>query len=211
MTNLKINHYKWDLNNAKIIVAVTGTIASGKTTFANSLGKMGALVLNADKHAISQLEKNKPVYAKITKKFAGKSLNPDKTINKAFLARKIFSNKKLRIWLENIIHPYVLKKFKTEISKTNKKIIICDIPLLFEKNLADWFHLTVCVNAESKIRFKRAQKKGWTKNQFYKRSKNQLPGSEKMLKADINIDNSGTLPDLNKKAKRFYLLLKSLK
>lgn len=208
MSYPKINRYKWKLNNAKIVLGVTGTVSSGKTTLANYLGKMGALVLDADDYVSKQLKRQSPVYKKIVKKFSDRSLNPDGTINKTFLAEKIFSDEKLRTWLENILHPYILKEFKTKITQTSKKIIVCDIPLLFEKKLDDWFHLTICVDAKKEIRLERAAKKRWTSNRFYAICKNQLSPREKKLRADICLDNSGSLSKLEKKAEKIYFILK---
>ncbi|HUT86062.1 MAG TPA: dephospho-CoA kinase [Elusimicrobiales bacterium] len=207
---MKINHYKWKPKHATIIVGLTGTLSGGKTTLAKYLQKLGAKVLDADKTALSQLEKGKLVYREISRKFGKQTLNSDGTINKNFLAEKIFSNPSTRKWLENLIHPYVLKEFKSTIEKTKNKIIICDIPLLFERNLDNWFDLTVCVTSKRSVRLERAQKKGWSTRQFNERMRSQLPEKEKIKRSDILIDNSGSLSELRKKAERIYKTIKTI-
>jgi dephospho-CoA kinase/formamidopyrimidine-DNA glycosylase len=207
---MKINLYKWGLKHGKIIVGLTGSLAGGKTTLAKYFKTPGVKILDADKTAVNQLDIGKYAYKKVLRKFKAKVLNPDGSINKQFLADKIFSSPSLRKWLENAIHPYVLKEFKKTIKKTKHKIIICDVALLFERNLDDWFHLTVCVGANREICLERAKKRGWSKKEFDKRSKAQLPVEVKIVRADTFIDNSGSLPAFHKKAERLLKTIKKL-
>jgi dephospho-CoA kinase len=207
---MKKNGCKWRLNNATILVGLTGTVAGGKTTLANYFKKSGIKVLNADTLALTHLEKGKTVYKKILKRLGRQILNTDGSIDKTLLAEKIFSNPKLRSWLENLIHPYVLKEFKNHIEKTDDKIIICDIPLLFERNLDDWFHLTVCVYANRRISLQRIKKRGWTAKEFDKRTKAQLPVKEKIRRADVVIENSLSLKKLYGCGDKLLKVIKTL-
>jgi len=208
---MEINHYKWDLKRARIVIGLTGSVASGKSSVANLFAALGAKVLDADALALKQLDKGKPAYKKVLKKLGRKVLNSDKTINRKKLAEEVFSDLRLRKWLENIIHPYVLQEFKSAIEKTGNRIIICDIPLLFERGLEDWFNLTVCVYADSRTCLKRVKKRQWDKAEFSARMKAQLPLKTKMRKADINIENSGTISQLSKKVEKLYKTIKMLK
>lgn len=179
-----------------MILGITGSIGSGKTTTANLFKKYGFEVINADElyHKISKPKKI--IYKKIVNEFGNEILNDDKTINRGKLKKIVFSNYKKLNKLNSIAHPVIISEIKKLIQKNKSKNIIIDAPLLLEsdaKNLADKI---IVVKCDDKSRIKRLLKQGkHTKEQIKNITKSQMPFKEKLKYADFVVDNSGTLPE----------------
>lgn len=195
----------------KIVMGLTGSIAAGKSEAARCLARLGAQAICADSLAAAQLRAGAPGWKAVKKKFGARALSSDGGIDRVFLAEKVFADDGLRKWLENTIHPYVIIEASETIRKTKRTIIVFDAPLLFEAGLGDMFDITVCVHAEEKIRLARAAARGWTKEEFLRRSRAQFAPEEKAARADIVIDNSGPGPRLRGKIETLYKALNSLK
>ena len=106
------------------------------------------------------------------------------------------------------MHPLVLQQALLQIEKSKKKIIIFDIPLLFECGLEESFDLTLCVYADFNIRLKRALARKMTKEDFINRDKAQMLLEEKAQKANIVVYNNSTRKDLQEKIEKLFLILK---
>ena len=188
---MKLEKYKWTLPKNKIVVGLTGGICSGKSEVLKIFKNLGATTLSADDISAKILSSNKQVKAQISKKFGEK-------FTKKLLADKIFANPKHKLWLENLLHPEIIKQAGLQIKKSKKKLIIFEAPILFETKLESFFNLTLCIFADDKIRIKRALKRKITKTEFLKRNKTQILLSKKAMLSDIVIDNNGN----TKKSKR---------
>ncbi len=118
-----------------IIIGVTGSIGMGKTTIARMLGQFGMPVFDSDSEVKDILENNEEVKSQICEIWPNVLIkkNNRKEIDKSFLSKKIFSNKKERKKLEKIIHPLVKKRRDVFIKSNDKSsILVLDIPLLYE-------------------------------------------------------------------------------
>jgi dephospho-CoA kinase len=195
----------------KFVIGLTGGVACGKTTVAKRFEKLGAKVISADVLAKEQLKPSKKGYNFIVSEFGNKILNPDKTINQQLLAKHIFSNTKLKKRLEKIVHPSVLTCAEDIANKTNKNIIVFEIPLLFETDTQNNFDMTINVYCSRPRRLARIKSRNWSKGELESREKNQLDPVKKCELADINIDNSTTLDSLNKRIDGIFKSIKTLK
>jgi len=189
-----------DLNfrqDGKIVIALSGAIASGKTAALEEFAALGAETICADTLA-----------AKYRKTLKEKLKSAFGTDDKEKLTQLVFKDAQKLKELENMIHPLVLKEAGEIIKTTPKKIIVFAIPLLFEKGLEGGFDLTVCVYASYQKRFKRALSRGTNEFYFKRCDETQLPMVTKAERADIIIFNEGTRSDLRSKITRLYETLK---
>ncbi len=176
----------------KIVLGLTGSIASGKSTADDIFRTLGACVICSDslaKKHYTLLED------KITAYFAA--------ADKKEIAAKIFKNPVQKKWLEDILHPPVLKEAQEIINTCTQKIVVFDIPLLFECGFESAFDLTLCVYTDYDLRKKRALH-NFTLQDFMQRDNNQIPLEQKAQRADIVFYNNNTYRDLEEKIKKFY-------
>src|SRR3990167_8941165 len=117
------------------VIGLTGSIGSGKSTVANIMRQMGVAILCADTAAKKVVEKGATAYKKIIKTFGQKVVNKDKSLNRTRLGEIVFSSEAKRKVLNSIVHPEVINELKKEISRMEtlqRKVVVLDIPLLYE-------------------------------------------------------------------------------
>ena len=183
-----------------MLMGLTGSIATGKSTVLGFFSGFGAATIDSDA-IVAQLYK-KPVVKKFLKKNFG-------TAQKKALAKKAFSDKALRLKLEAFLHPLVFAEIKKQSKKLRKrKIIIVDVPLLFEKRLQKKFSKIIVVKSTRKQQLVRLRKKGFSKKEALARINSQLPISRKLKKADFIIDNRGSVFQTRAQVKKILEELK---
>lgn len=196
----------------QLIIGLTGGFGTGKTTVAGFLKRLGAKVIDADEIAHKLLESDKVVYKKITGVFGRGVLKKDKTIDRHRLAALAFNDSGLLSRLNEIIHPRVVKLMERGIKLSSKKIIILDVPLLFEAGLESLTDKIIVVKAGRAEQLKRLlNKTSFAKPDILKRIHAQMPLSEKLRRADFVIDNNGTLKQTEGQARRLYNKLKHVR
>ena len=179
-----------------IVVGLTGGIATGKTTIINFLKKNKFAVHDSDAVVKTMYSKPSPVFIKYLKDIGlGKSINK-KTINKKTIRKEIFGNQNKKRELEKYIHKEVKKsrdKFLTKHRMKKTKIVILDIPLLFEAKLRDICDYIILLYLPRKLKIQRALvRKGMKKAILLKIIENQLSDSYKKKRADFIINTSKT-------------------
>jgi len=177
-----------------LTIGLTGGIASGKTSVANWFEAKGIPVINADKTA-HELMEQQAVITVLVEEFGGEYLTGGK-INRALLGDKVFRDAESRRKLEKIMHPLVLQsmKEKRELLKNQKhKAVIFDVPLLLEVGWDKYVDKIWVVYVTPKIQKKRLMaRNGFTEQEAELRIASQMPLIEKVKRADLVIDNSGT-------------------
>lgn len=186
-----------------MIIGITGSIGSGKTTAANLFKKHGFKVINADEIGHKIIKKNSAAYKKIIKEFGKEILDKSKNIDRRKLGGIVFNDYGKLGKLNSIMHPVILNEIKNSIKKIRNKDkrIIVDVPLLLEtkaKNLVD--KVTV-VKADKKNIIKRLSKK-YSKDKIEKILKMQMPIGKKLKHADFVIDNNKDLGHLKNQIRR---------
>lgn len=190
-----------------MIIGLTGGIASGKTTVSDFLKAKGFLVLDADKIA-KDISEQEEIKKEIVLNFGKEILDSSLNIDRKKLKKIVFEDKKKLEKLNKIIHPRVYNFFE-KIRKEKKiegleKIIVFDVPLLFESGidkLCDKI-LLICTGRELKI--KRIIKRDNIEDSLAQKIiDSQLSDEEKIKKADIVIENNGSIDELYKKIERF--------
>ncbi len=189
-----------------IKVAITGSIASGKSLVEKFLRQEGATTLDTDKVVHELLEKDKAIIKKVSELF--KPIGVDVRNNSGSIDRKkigqvVFSDKQKLKELEKILHPEVKKITEAffENNKDKKLIVVC-APLLYEANMENMFNFVITVTACQDIRLERLIK---TRNLNREQALNRIGsldfGKEKLEKADFVIENNGSIEDLQLKTK----------
>jgi dephospho-CoA kinase len=176
-------------NNKPFTVALTGTIGSGKTSALNWFRKRGYESISADEIS-HKLLLSPEIKTRIVNAF-GMDILQGEEIDRKKLGSVVFSEeKKLKI-LNDILHPEIIKEIKQRIEVSNNKILVFEIPLLFEAGIEKLFNLTINVIAEPEVRIKRVENRdSVTEESIRKRSRFQLTDEIKQKKADINVDNN---------------------
>lgn len=185
----------------RIVIGLTGSFGSGKTTVAGFFRSMGAQILDADKIAHAIIRPQAEAYKKIVKTFGKEIIKKDKSVDRDRLARIVFNNRVLLKKLNSIIHPRVIRIIKEKIEKASKRIIILDVPLLIETGLKRRVDKIIVVNIARDRQIERLRAKtGLSRQEILKRIKAQMPLNHKVRLADFVIDNSGTMKETRKQA-----------
>ena len=186
-------------NKKRVILGVTGTFGSGKSTVANMFKSFGAELIDADKIAHRVIRPGSEIYKKIINAFSRSILKKNKTIDRKKIAKAVFKDKKLLQKLNRIIHPEVIKIIENQICASTKDIVVLDAPLLIEAGLERLVDKLIVVSIHKKKQIERALKKAsLSEADILKRIKAQIPLKDKIRLADFVIDNSSTIEKTRK-------------
>jgi dephospho-CoA kinase len=181
-------------NKHRIVVGVTGSFGSGKTTVAKLLKGFGAEVIDADALAHEVIAAASPAYKKILSVFGNNVLNARKEIDRRRLSDFAFSKKRLLAALNRIVHPEVINRIRRHIRDSSASVVVVDAPLLIESGLYKDVDIVVVVKAKRGLQISRLKKRALvTRHQFAQRLRFQAPLRSKLRYADFIIDNSGTI------------------
>jgi dephospho-CoA kinase len=192
----------------KIVIGLTGSFGSGKTTVAGIFRSLGAEIIDADKIAHALIKPRTGIYKKIVKIFGKDIINADKHINRERLARVVFNHRDLLKRLNRVIHPPIIRIIKKRIKAVSKGIVVLDAPLLIEAGLERTVDKLIVVTVTRKKQIERVRAKtGLSPQEILKRIHTQLPLSHKVRLADFVIDNSGTIGKTRKQVNAIRRLL----
>ncbi|HZD58909.1 MAG TPA: dephospho-CoA kinase [Anaerolineae bacterium] len=191
------------------VVGITGSIGSGKSTVASLLEERGALAINADQIAREVTEPDTPAWREIVAHFGEAILEPDRKINRRKLGRIVFADAEELAFLERVVHPRVVSEIAHELKVMdgrfgNSKVVVLDVPLLFEVGLDKLSDITVVVIAEKSVRLKRLLNEGLSRDEAEIRITAQEYKGDLEKLADIIISNDGTLAELKEKVGKLW-------
>lgn len=181
-----------------LLVALTGGIASGKSTVARRLEEHGAVIVDADQVARQVVEPGEPALARIAEEFGPGVIAADGTLDRAALGAIVFSDPEGRQRLNAITHPAVLDRSRALFAAAGDAdpdaIVVYDIPLLVEAGRIDEFDLRVVVHAATETRVSRMiELRGMTREEALHRINSQATDTDRFAIADVVIDADGTL------------------
>jgi dephospho-CoA kinase len=182
------------------LVGLTGGIASGKSTVAKILGRLGAAIVDADVLSREVVAPGHDGWNEIVATFGREVLQPDQTLDRQKLRTIIFNNPEARKKLEAIIHPRVRALAEQRIREHGDAgfvVVVYEVPLLFEGNLHEWLRPVILVACDVNIQRQRLQERdGLDATVAQKHIDAQMSLEEKRRLADYVIENDGSLADL---------------
>jgi dephospho-CoA kinase len=192
----------------KIVIGVTGSLASGKSTVARMFKTRVCQLIDADRLAHQSLSRGGSVYKKIISFFGKGILKKNKNIDRGKLARIVFVNRLALEKLNSFVHPAVIKEISRRILNSKKKIVILDAPLIIEAGLRPMLDKLVVVTVKKSQQFSRARKSlALSEKQTGMRIKSQISQKGKSRFANFIIDNSGTMRKTRKQVSEIRRLL----
>lgn len=180
-----------------IKIAITGSIASGKSLVEEIFRQKGAVILDADEITHELLGKNKEVIRKVRQLFMPIDVvNESGSIDRKKVGEIAFPDKQKLKQLEDIIHPEV-KRVVEEFFRTDKGMAVVSVPLLYEAGMENMFNFVILVTADENIRLQRlVENRNLTKEAALSRIKSQNFGQDKAKKADFVIENNTSVAEL---------------
>ena len=199
-----------------LLVGLTGTMGSGKSTTASILKKMGAFIIDADALCRDLVQPNRPAWKEVVQTFGEKVLQGnDQEIDRGKLAQIVFNDKSKKKQLENILHPRVIKeekKLAEQIFKDHPEaIVIVEAALLIESGNHRRMDKTIVVTCDEEQSIQRAMKRSsLNRDEAISRIQNQMPQAEKIKEADYVLQNNSEQEELEVKVQALYSELKTL-
>lgn len=188
-------------------IGVTGNFLSGKSSLSKILASyLGYFYFDSDKY-ISDLYKNNEIRKKIIDNF-GDNIYIKDNIQKSVLSEIVFNSGKLLRKLESIVHPLVEAEVQRLI-KDSLKGNVFEIPLLYEKNFHKYMDLSILVLSDKNECINRAEKRGFTKDDYLKRTVFFMSKKEKLKFNPLIVENNGDFQSLDKKTKIISEMIKN--
>ena len=180
------------------LIALTGGIASGKSTVANRLAELGADVISADELVRYVQRTGSSTLAAIGKRFGLGVIDDDGELDRAALGRLVFDDAIARADLEAIVHPAIGIEFRERIERITAEkpdaIVIYDIPLLVETNRAGEFDAVIVLMCDAQIRLERLERlRGLSTEAAQSRIDAQASEEDRLALADWTIDTSASI------------------
>ena len=180
------------------LIALTGGIASGKSTIARRLAEHGAVVVDADQIVRDVQAVGSPVLAQIADAFGDEVLHNDGALNRAALGARVFGDADALQRLNHIVHPAVRaesqRQFDAAFAVDPLAVVVYDVPLLKEARSEDPWDLIVVADAPAALRARRlVDLRGMTADDAQARISAQASDAERREIADVVIDTSGDL------------------
>ena len=194
-----------------LLVGLTGNIASGKSTVARLLAERGAVVIDADILARRAVEPGTPALRAIVERWGERMLAPDGTLDRAGLRDVVFQHPEELEALNGIVHPEVARLRVEELAAARargERLVVCDIPLLFERQLTQEFDFLVLVDAPRSVRLERIMNdRGLSRDEAMHMIAAQMPAQLKRARADFVIENDADLPSLVRQVDELWRVL----
>jgi dephospho-CoA kinase len=186
-------------------VALTGNIAAGKSEVVRRFAEWGATVIDADQLAREAQEPGTEVLRSIVQRFGKDVLKADGTLDRPALRGKVMGDDDALLALNGIVHPAVRRRREQLLAEAKGRgdaIVINDIPLLFEAADPTQFDRVVLVDAPEALRRERLiAHRHLSPDEADRMLRAQIPSEVKRARADIIIDNDGTLEALDRAAR----------
>ena len=194
-----------------LLVGLTGNIAAGKSTVVQLLSERGATIIDADILARRAVERGTAAYDKIIREWGPAVLAADGQLNRPALRQIVFHDPEQLEKLNAFVHPEVERQRVALVAEARHRgdhIVVCDIPLLFERHLVELFDRVVLVDAPRELRQERlVNERQLPEADAMAMIASQMPAELKRARADHVIDNTGTLGDLERQVRALWASL----
>lgn len=180
------------------LIALTGGIASGKSTIARRLQEHGAVIVDADQIVRDLQAPGTPVLDAIAEAFGDEVIAADGSLDRAALGARVFGDAQALQRLNGIVHPAVraesARRFAAAFAADADAVVVYDVPLLVEARVDDPWDRIVVAHAPAEERLRRlVELRGMEPQAAQDRIDAQVPDEKRLAIADIVIDTSGAL------------------
>ncbi len=191
-----------------IHVGLTGNIASGKSTVAELFCRWGATIIDADLLAREAQRAGTPVFQAIVERFGPGVVGPDGELDRRALRARVMGEAAELAALNAIVHPEVRRRAAAlvgEARRAGTRIVVSDIPLLFETDDPERFDAVVLVDAPAEVRRERLMRdRGLSASEADGMMAAQLPAAAKRARSTYVIENDGSLPVLEQRSRSVW-------
>ncbi|MDQ4212998.1 dephospho-CoA kinase [Microbacterium capsulatum] len=196
------------------LIALTGGIASGKSTIAARLVEHGAVVIDADRIVRDVQLPGSPVLTRIAEEFGDEMILPDGALDRARLGGRVFGDPDALARLNGIVHPAVKaesqRRFREALAADPAQVVVYDVPLLLEARVDDPWDLIVVADAPAGLREDRlVQNRGMAREDARARIASQAPDEKRRAIADVLIDTSGEMAETIRQTDELWARLRS--
>ncbi|TXS96319.1 dephospho-CoA kinase [Parahaliea maris] len=194
-----------------LVVGITGGIGSGKSALTNYLASQGITIVDADVVARVVVEPGRPALEAIADHFGRDILQADGSLDRAALRKVVFADSNERIWLEKLTHPLIGEEIQRQIAASDSAYTVLSSPLLLEGSQSEMVDMVVVVDVPVEVQVARTMSRDSNdEGQVRRIIAAQMDRDARLAKADIVVDNSGSLGDLEKQAEALHARLLSL-
>jgi len=195
------------------VVALTGGVASGKSTVLEMFMRLGAFGIDCDVLSREALRPCTSAWWSVVKAFGKDILRKDLEIDRPKLREIVFSDEEKRRTLERIVHPEVWRMLKerlnaiktlTEATEKRGVLVVVDVPLLFELGMQSEFERVIVVYASEAVRLRRLLQRGFSREIAMKIMRAQMPLEEKAKQADFVIYNEDSMEETEKEVRKIF-------
>jgi dephospho-CoA kinase len=191
------------------LIALTGGIASGKSTIARRLAEHGAVIVDADAIVREVQSPGSPVLAAIAAEFGSDVIRADGSLDRAALGGRVFGDPDRIARLNAIVHPAVrtesARRFAEALAADPDAVVVYDVPLLVEARADDPWELIVVAHAPADVRARRlVELRGMTAEDAAARIASQVSDEARLEVADVVIDTTGTLGETTRQVDELW-------
>ncbi|WP_156759410.1 dephospho-CoA kinase [Microbacterium karelineae] len=191
------------------LIALTGGIASGKSTIARRLAEHGAVVVDADQTVRDLQQPGQPVFAEIVDAFGAGVVAPDGSLDRPALGSIVFGDDEGRARLNAIVHPAVRdetrRRFAEAFAADPQAVVVYDVPLLAEARGTGEWDVVVVAHAPAETRIRRmVDDRGMTREEAASRVSSQATDDERLALADVVVDTDGSLEETLRQADELW-------
>ncbi len=197
-------------------VGLTGGIGSGKSEVSRRLSDRGAVVIDADEIAREVVEPGTAGLARVVAVFGGEVLRADGALDRERLGSIVFSDSEKLAALNGIVHPLVgarVAELQDQAAEADESaIVVYDVPLLVENNLAPMYDVVIVADAADEVRLARlVGVRGMSEQDARARIAAQASREDRLAVADVVIRNEGSLEELDARVDEVWAELSALR
>lgn len=193
-----------------MVVGLTGNYGTGKSLVLKAFKELGARTIDADS-VVGELLREATVQEQLKHVLGDDAFDEHGKLVKHKVSELIFRDESLRLSVEDILHPLVIKKIQEEIDSTEEDMLVVEAALIFERNYQDMYFKTIAVYTEEETALRRLENKGVRREDALKRILCQMPSEEKVKLSDFSIDNNGSAEETRRQVREIYEKLTSAK
>ena len=195
------------------VIGLTGGIGSGKSTVAQFLAELGAVILDTDRVGHEVLKPDTEAWREVVAAFGRQILTPGGDVDRKKLGEVVFGNPESLVRLNQIVHPQIGKVVKAQLEEYRRqgvRVVVLEIPLLVETggtSLVDEVWVTIA--SESAVLRRLEERSELSRQQSLARIRSQISNEKRVKHADVVIKNDGSLDELRARVEELWQRLRA--